>query len=48
MRPALICVFTLAAAVASASSVGAEEFTRRSYTLPDGSFEITGEPARPK
>lgn len=30
------------------SSAFAEEFTRRSYTLPDGAFEITGEPARPK
>jgi hypothetical protein len=26
----------------------AEEFTRRNLTLPDGAFEITGQPARPK
>ena len=31
----------------SASAASGEEFTRRHYTLPDGSFEITGEPARP-
>jgi hypothetical protein len=38
----------LAAAFSSATPAAAEEFTRRSYTLPDGDFEITGEPARPK
>jgi hypothetical protein len=48
MNRALICFFTLAAAVCGAPSSRAEEFTRRSYTLPDGSFELTGEPARPK
>jgi hypothetical protein len=26
----------------------AEEWTRRSYILPDGSFELTGTPARPR
>jgi hypothetical protein len=38
----------LAAALTFANAARGEEFTRRSYTLPDGSFEITGEPARPK
>lgn len=34
-------------ALTIARAAPAEEFTRRRYTLPDGSFEITGEPARP-
>jgi hypothetical protein len=38
----------LAAALTFANTARGEEFTRRSYTLPSGSFEITGEPARPK
>ena len=48
MKRALIGFVTLAAALSSARSLRAEEFTRRSYTLPDGRFELTGEPARPK
>jgi|RhiMethySRZTD1v2_1073278.scaffolds.fasta_scaffold15007_2 hypothetical protein len=38
----------LALALSFAVPAHAEEFTHRSYTLPDGAFEITGEPARPK
>ena len=48
MKRALTCLLALTAAFSGARSVRAEEFTRRSYTLPHGSFEITGEPARPK
>ena len=39
----LSLVFSLLAGEASA-----QEFTRRSYILPSGSVELTGEPARPK
>jgi hypothetical protein len=43
-------VWVVAAGLAAfaPAPASAEEFTRRSYTLPDGAFEITGEPARPK
>ena len=45
---ARVSLALLIAACAYAGPARGEEFTRRSYTLPDGSFEITGEPARPK
>lgn len=47
MRFALTTSLVLTA-LATARLADAEEFTHRRYTLPDGSFEITGEPARPK
>jgi hypothetical protein len=46
-RLLLLCPVLVALALAPRTAP-AEEFTRRSLTLPDGSFEITGEPARPK
>jgi hypothetical protein len=30
-----------------ASPASAEQFTRKSFVLPEGSFELTGDPARP-
>lgn len=41
-------LFALLLASAIANPAQAEEFTRRRLILPDGGFEITGEPARPK
>lgn len=39
------CALVIALVAGEAS---AQEFTRRSYILPPGSVELTGEPARPK
>ncbi|HEV8244861.1 MAG TPA: hypothetical protein VGP93_03800, partial [Polyangiaceae bacterium] len=32
----------------ASTPASAEEFTRRSYILPHGNFELTGPPARPR
>lgn len=44
----LFSLFAFSLAVSAASPASAETWTRRSYILPRGSFEITGEPARPR
>ena len=41
-------LFSSALALSVAKPASAEEWTRRSYILPRGDFEITGEPARPR
>lgn len=46
--PRLGVAASLAALLTISAHARAEEFTRRSFILPDGAFEITGEPARPK
>jgi hypothetical protein len=40
---AVLAVFCLLVS----SAAHAEQFTRKSFLMPDGSFEITGDPARP-
>jgi hypothetical protein len=47
MRQSLGIIGAAALVLTTADVAGAEELTRRRYTLPDGRFEITGEPARP-
>jgi hypothetical protein len=41
-------LFVLIAIASFPREASAQEFTRRSYILPSGSVELTGEPARPK
>jgi hypothetical protein len=47
MMRCMAAILALGATTLSAGSVRAEEWTRQSFLLPEGGFEITGDPARP-
>jgi len=44
---AALSVSTLCAVMLAPLAAQAEPFTRKSFVLPDGAFELTGDPARP-
>jgi hypothetical protein len=43
----LLILFTLVLSTTLPRAASAQEYTRRSYILPEGSVELTGDPARP-
>jgi hypothetical protein len=43
----LLILFTLVISATLSRAASAQEYTRRSYILPEGSVELTGDPARP-
>lgn len=47
MTRLLLILFTWVLSTALCRTASAQEYTRRSYILPKGSVELTGEPARP-